>query len=116
MTHFIVPVELSYKEMVRAGCFSFEVLVKQLGEVGYITENSPIKKCELISPTMELFKQEDFDELFSFFYPDRENDIKILCVASDEGSERGAFSYALYNTNRITREQIMEILHRENSD
>jgi hypothetical protein len=116
MSNFIFPRELSLKEGIRAGRFSFEKLVELLGNSGYITEAMATEGLALQSTTMEMLSQQDFDELFAFFYPGRLNEIEVFCIATDKGGPRGAFSYALYNRNQISHEQVISILRKENME
>ena len=60
--------------------------------------------------------QDEFNELFRFFYPGKYNDIKFSCVATNEGFivSAGAYSYALYNENVISKKEVEDILIKEN--
>ena len=106
------------KERVASGCFDFDSFVEVMQNHGYITEIDAPDGAGIISSDMErtFTLQKEFDQLFLFFYPNTLNDIKLECAATNKGFEieAGAFSYALYNENIIKREEVIEILIREN--
>ena len=107
------------KERVASGCFNFDSFVEVMQNDGYITEIDAPYDAKIISSDMErtFTLQKEFDQLFLFFYPNILKDIKLECAATDKGCEieaGGAFSYALYNENIIKREEVIEILIREN--
>jgi hypothetical protein len=56
-------------------------------------------------------RQEDFDALFQFFYPGEGHSIKVRFCATDKGFvQRGAYTYALFNENIVSREEMMAML------
>jgi hypothetical protein len=99
---------------VRRGDLNFERFVELMQEPGYISENDQENSCGFGSSAMEAVKQEDFNKLFEFFFPERICNISVQCVATDDGGERGAFAYALFNANVVTRERMLKFLRLEN--
>ena len=99
---------------VRRGDLNFERFIELMREPGYIGEHGQENGCGFGSSAMEATKQEDLNLLFEFFYPGKACDILVQCVATDEGGEPGAFEYALFNANVITRDQMLARLKLEN--
>ncbi|AZC22489.1 MULTISPECIES: hypothetical protein [Pseudomonas] len=104
------------KARVLTGDIDFSALVDALSERGYITEVDFPEGAGLCSSHMEALKQQEFDELFEFFYPRRINDIRLRCIATNEGGAcpTGAYAYALINSRRLTDQEGLQILEREN--
>lgn len=106
------------KERVAEGSFNLNEFIEIMQGDGCITEINTPEGVGLPSPYMERTStlQEEFNELFKFFYPRQLNDIEFECVATNKGFKvpAGAYSYALFNKNVITREQVQEILIKEN--
>lgn len=102
---------LSLIDLVRRGELSFERLVEVLSDRGYVTEHDRDQKCRLGASLIERAQQEQFDALFEFFYPGRLNDVQLSKLATDRGGPvSGAFSYALFNINVVSRERMHGIL------
>lgn len=99
---------------VRKGELSFERFVEIMRNRGYITEQSHEEGCSFGSSAMEAVHQEEFQVLFSFFFPGEDCDIEIKCAATDDGGTPGAFIYALYNSKAIDREVVLGVLRTEN--
>lgn len=101
---------------VRRGEINFERLVEILRSRGYITEQQQEKGCGFGSSAMEAARQNEFEALFSFFFPHEVCDIEIQCAATNAGGGPGefAYAYALFNSNAITRTEILAVLQAEN--
>jgi len=98
-------------DLVRRGEVSFERLVEVLSDRGYVTEHDRDQKCRLGATSIERAQQEQFDALFEFFYPGQSNNVQLSRLATDRGGQiSGAFSYALFNTNVVSRERMRCIL------
>lgn len=101
-------------DRVRRGEINFERLVEILRHAGYITEENQEAGCGFGSSAMEAVHQEDFEKLFAFFFPGEHCDITIGCIATDEGGQSGAYTYALFNSNEVSRPTMQQILERQN--
>lgn len=101
-------------DRVRRGEINFERLVEILRHAGYITEENQEAGCGFGSSAMEAVHQEDFEKLFAFFFPGEHCDIAIACIATDEGGQSGAYAYALFNSNKVSRPAMQQILERQN--
>lgn len=106
------------KDRMRSGRFNLELFVEIMESDGYITEIDAPEGAGFSSSYMERTStlQEEFNDVFSFFYPDQYNEIIFGCVATNKGFivEAGAYSYALYNKRRIAREDVLDILIAQN--
>lgn len=104
------------KFRVLSGDIDFSALVTVLSERGYITEIDFPERAGLGSSHMEALRQEEFDELFAFFYPGRLNTIELHCIATNEGGTcpTGAYAYALINKYVLSHQEGIDILEREN--
>ena len=100
--------------LVRRKELNFERFVEILSTRGYITEETHENGCIFGSTSMECAQQEDFDLLFTQLLPETLNEISLSCAATDEGGSTGSYSYALFNTNVIDREDVLKILVEEN--
>ncbi len=109
-------VPLNLIALVRRGELNFERFVEILSTRGYLTEEDREAGCSMVSTVMEAANQEDFDALFALLLPGVLNNISLSCVATDEGGPRGAFAYALHNTNVIEREDVITVLVAENRE
>lgn len=107
---------LSLIAFVRRGDLNFERFVEVLSTRGYITEQDHEAGCSMVPLGMEAARQEDFDALFKLLMPGRLNEIELSCRATDAGGLRGAFSYALFNSNVVDDETIKHILTKENEE
>ena len=63
---------------------------------------------------MEAVRQEAFEAIFAFFYPDELCDIRVECAATSKGGEAVGYAYALFNSNVVTREEVLNTLRAEN--
>lgn len=108
----IPPLDLVSR--VRRGEINLDRLVEILRTRGYITEEKQENGCGFGKSAMEAVHQDELDALFSFFFPQEICDIKVSCVATDEGSDKGAYSYALFNSNVINREEVLAVLRSKN--
>lgn len=106
--------DLTLISHVRRGSLNFELLVAVLLDVGYVTDTGDDSGLGLISTTIESARQEDFDALFSVLMSGKSNDIAIRAAATDKGGLRGVFSYALFNENRVSREEVSTVLEQRN--
>lgn len=104
------------KFRVLTGDIDFSALVEALSEQGYLTEIEFPERAGMSSSHMERLTQEEFDELFAFFYPDRVSSISLECIATNEGVTHptGAYSYALINRAVLSHQEGIDILEREN--
>lgn len=104
------------KFRVLTGDINFSALVSALNEKGYITEVDFPEGAGLCSSHMEALMQEEFDELFAFFYPGTLSTISLSCIATNKGGvcPTGAFAYALINTDVLSLQEGHDVLEREN--
>ena len=109
-------IQLDLIARIRRGELNFERFVELLETRGYVTEQDCEEGCSFVSTAMEASRQEDFDTLFAALFPGRLNTVSLSCVATDEGGQRGAFAYALFNRNIIEREDIISVLTEENRE
>ena len=105
---------LSLVNHVRRGSLNFELLVAVLLDVGYVIDTGDDSGLGLVSTTIESATQDDFDALFSKLMPNQTNNITLGTAATDKGGPRGAFSYALFNENRVSREAVLIVLEQRN--
>lgn len=101
-------------DRARRGDLNFEKLVQILQQAGYITEKNQESGCGFGRSAMEATKQEDFEKLFDFFFPAEICDVEVDCVATDKGGQAGAYAYALFNKNEISRNEMLRILELQN--
>jgi len=99
---------------VRRGEINLELLVATLRGRGFITERDQEHGCGFSPPAMEALDREDFERLFEFFFPDEICDIEIHCASTDEGGKSGAYAYALFNANVVSRDDMLERLKKQN--
>lgn len=102
--------DLSLIAHVRRGSLKFQLLVDVLSGRGYVTDTADESGLGLISATIEQAGQDDFDALFKVLMPGELNDIKIRAIATDKGGPPGSFTYALFNENVISYEDVMAVL------
>jgi hypothetical protein len=107
------PNEFSVKMLIRSGSLCMDSLINALEGDGYITEKQHPIDCALHRVGLEAITQERFAEAFRFLYPGTLNTISIECTATNKGGD-GAFSYAIFNSNRIKREAVDAVLVLEN--
>lgn len=110
----IPPLDLISR--VRRGEVNLDLLVETLRDRGYITEQDQVAGCGFGSSAMEAMHGDDFKALFSFFYPSEAFDIDVHCAATDKDGSPGSFSYALYNANAISRDQVLGLLRKQNKE
>jgi hypothetical protein len=99
---------------VRRGEINLELLVATLRGRGFITELNQEPGCGFAASAMEALDQEDFERLFEFFFPDEICDIEIRCASTDEGGRSGAYAYALFNANVVSRDVMLQLLKKQN--
>lgn len=104
------------KYRVLTGDIDFSAFVGALSEKGYITEIDFPEGAGLCSSHMEMLGQEEFNELFAFFYPHQLNTISLHCIATNLGGvcPTGAYSYALINRSKLSDQEGLHILEHEN--
>jgi hypothetical protein len=100
------------KDRIGRGEFNFERFVEILSSRGYITEHED--EVSFGSSAMEYFQQEEFDTLLQFFFPNRLNNIELKCASTDRGGQKNAYSYALYNENVVSRDEVFKVLEKIN--
>jgi hypothetical protein len=106
----------SLTSMVRRGELNFELLAEVLFRPGYLIEASSDDGLNLGSVVIERARQEDFEALWRFFYPNEGHSITLRSCASDKGfAVRGGYTYALFNEQLVSREEMMEKLERLNA-
>ena len=98
----------------RRGELNIERLVEILRTRGYITERNQEHGCGFCSSAMEAVTQDDMRVVFDFFFPREVFDLDVQCAATAAGGRPGSYAYALYNSNVISREEILELLTQEN--
>ncbi len=107
------------KEKVKTGRFNFALFVEIMQSDGYVTELDCPDEIGMDSCTMESTSslQAEFDELFEFFYKGYSNEVKLSCIATNQGFKypSGAYSYALYNENIISQIKVEQVLIKENA-
>lgn len=106
------------KKRIASGEFNLDLFINIMKHDGYITEIDAPEGAGMCSSDMEKthLLQEEFNFIFSFFYPNIIQDIEFGCVATSKGFkiESGGYSYALYNRSVISREEVEKILIKEN--
>ena len=90
----------------RNGSLDFEEFFKELSSKGYILEN----ELSFLRPTYNAASNEDFKKLFEFYYPEKINSIELQTIGTCAGGTNGHITYAFYNTNIISHDEITEIL------
>lgn len=101
---------------VRRGELDFERLVEVLSKAGHLTDIDGNQGLGFTRTRIEGARQEDFDALFQFFYPGEGHSIELRSCATDKGfAQRGAYTYALFNENTVSLEEIMAMLIRLNA-
>lgn len=98
----------------RRGEINLDRLVEILRTTGFITEKDQEAGCSFGSSAMEAVLQDDFEALFSFFFPGEVCDISIDCAATDANGQKGSYAYALFNAKVITRDDVLSILRKQN--
>jgi hypothetical protein len=112
----VIDFEFSLIDSVRRGELDFERLVKVLFSEGYLTDADGKEGLGFVSVRIEAARQEDFNKLWKFFYPGQGHDIQLRSCATDKGfAARGSFTYALFNEQLVSREEMMERLERLNA-
>lgn len=89
---------------------NFERLVEVLSFPGYVTDVNPEAGIGFGRVAMDKARQDDFDALFDILMPSRRNTINLQSIATDEGGQPGAFTYALFNSKVIGYEDMKKIL------
>jgi len=90
----------------RNGSLNFEELVEELSSKGYMLET----ELNFSRATYNAASHEDFNTLFDFYYPHKINSIKLRTIGTSAGGIPGDNTYAFYNENIISLENILEIL------
>ncbi|OJU86422.1 MAG: hypothetical protein BGN93_20125 [Acinetobacter sp. 39-4] len=90
----------------RNGTLNFEELVKELSFKGYMLET----ELSFSRATYNAASSEDFNKLFKFYYPLQINNIELHAIGTAAGGIPGDITYAFYNANIISSEEILEIL------
>ena len=106
---------LTLRQRVLRGELNFELFVELMRTKGYLIDTATPAGCGFGRVAMDSANQEDLVLLFDFFYPTQELDIDLCEAATDEGGQKGAFSYALFNSNRLSRDSVMALLREHNS-
>jgi hypothetical protein len=82
-----------------------------LSKTGHLTDIDGNQGLGFTSTRFEGARQEDFDALFQFFYPGEGHSIELRSCATDKGfAQRGAYTYALFNENIVSRDEMMAML------
>lgn len=105
---------LTLIQRVLRGELNFERFVEVMRTEGYLIDTATYAGCGFGRVAMDSAKQEDLESLFNFFYPTQLLDIKLSVAATDEGGQRGAFSYALFNSKNLERAEVMALLREHN--
>ncbi|MFV7441173.1 hypothetical protein ACNPMZ_07040 [Acinetobacter pittii] len=90
----------------RNGSLNFEELVEGLSSKGYMLET----ELSFLRPTYNAASNEDFKKLFEFYYPQEINNIELQTIGTSAGGLPGDNTYAFYNANIVSHEEILEIL------
>lgn len=90
----------------RNGTLNFEELVEELSSKGYMLET----ELSFSRATYNAASHEDFNTLFNFYYPQKINSIQLRTIGTSAGGIQGNNTYAFYNENIISLEDILEIL------
>mgnify|MGYP003586904644 FL=1 len=64
--------------------------------------------------TYNAASQQDFNKLFEFFYPNQINNIELRTIGTSAGGISGNNTYAFYNANIISLEDIIETITEVN--
>jgi hypothetical protein len=108
--------EFSLIDSVRRGELDFERLVKVLSSEGYLTDADGSDGLGFVSTRIEAARQEDFDALWKFFYPNEGHSIALKSCATDQGfAVRGGFTYALFNETLVSRAEMLAKLVQLNA-
>lgn len=108
------PNDLTLIGRVRRGELNFERLVDVLSDRGYVTDVEHEEGLSFIRASVNQTIREDFDALFKLLMPGQFNDIKLMTTASSVGTHPGTPTYAVFNANRISYEDMMETLAEMN--
>lgn len=90
----------------RNGTLNFEELVEELSSKGYMLET----ELNFLRPTYNAASSEDFNKLFEFYYPHKSNNIELRTIGTSAGGIPGDNTYAFFNANIISHEDIIDIL------
>jgi hypothetical protein len=107
--------KLTLIQRVLRGELNFERFVEVMRTDGYLIDTATPDGCGFGRVSMDSARQEDLALLFNFFYPTEELNINLSVVATDEGGQPGAFSYALFNSMRVEREEVTALLRQHNA-
>jgi len=67
-------------------------------------------ELSFLRPTYNAASNKDFKKLFEFYYPQKINSIELRTIGTSVGGIPGNNTYAFYNANIISHEEILEIL------
>jgi len=106
--------DLSLIGRVRRGELNFDRLAAILSTRGYVTELEEEAGLGFGRVSMDKVRQEDFDALFKVLMPGKSHHVTLLCIATDKGAQPGAFTHALFSTNLVDYDVMMETLVQMN--
>ena len=104
------------KERVASSKFNFKDFVEVITNDGFVTEYDQLESCSITTPQMERCTtlQEQFDELFEFFYPETLNEVKLQCISTNAGlGNSTAYAYAIYNETVIAEYNVKKELIKQ---
>jgi hypothetical protein len=108
------PHDLTLIGRVRRGELNFERLVQALSVPGYVTDVEHEPGLSFIRATVNKTRREDFNALFAVLMPGRVNDIDLRTTASSEDTHPGTPTYAVFNANIISYDDMMATLAEMN--
>lgn len=106
--------KLTLIQRVLRGELNFERFVEVMRREGYLIDTETPEGCGFGRVAMDSARPEDLASLFNFFYPTEVLNIKLDVAATDAGGQRGAFSYALFNSKRVERNEVLVLLRQHN--
>ena len=95
--------KISITNLIKNGRFNFELFVQHMTTTGYITEYDQIDGISMGSCMMETTRNDEIHRLYEFFYEGNKCPLKMNCTAVEDIYNRGAFYYAYFNENIISR-------------
>lgn len=106
--------DLDLISRVRRAELNFEKLVEALSTRGYVTDMEHEDGLSFIRASVNQTHARDFDALFALLMPGRLNDIRLMTTASSEGTSPGTPTYAVFNTNVISYQEMRAVLAEMN--
>jgi len=91
------------RSLIRRGGASFEEIVEELEREGFIDHGH--EALPMMRPGFNSFDSEEFEILFEFFFPERENDMKVLSLGL-RVEPLDDIIYVLYDANQLSSDEL----------